>query len=80
MAGAWKWSRRWRTGPTATMLVFTLEYVKLLLPWRWWRVVSHGVLGWVLFPLRYLDLWLLRSREVGRIGNHCFRVDAEARA
>ena len=39
----------WRTGPTATMLVFTLEYVKLLLPWRWWRVVAHGVLGWLLF-------------------------------
>ena len=62
----------WRTGPTATMLVFTLEYVKMLLPWRWWRVVSHGVLGWVLFPLRYLDLWLFRSPECGRLGNHCF--------
>ena len=62
----------WRTGPTATMLVFTLEYVKLLLPWRWWRVLSHGVLGWLLFPLRYLDLWLLRSPQAQRIGNHCF--------
>ena len=27
----------WRTGPTATLLVFVLEYAKLLLPWRWWR-------------------------------------------
>jgi SAM-dependent methyltransferase len=62
----------WRTGPTATMLVFTLEYVKMLLPWRWWRVLSHGVLGWVLFPLRYLDLWMLQSREARRIGNHCY--------
>jgi SAM-dependent methyltransferase len=62
----------WRTGPTATLLVFTLEYAKLLLPWRWWRVASHGVLGWALFPLRYLDLWLLRSREARRIGNHCY--------
>lgn len=62
----------WRTGPTATMLVFTLEYVKLLLPWRWWRVVSHGVLGWILFPLRYLDWFLLRSPQAGRIGNHCY--------
>jgi len=65
-------SNGWRTGPTATMLVFTLEYAKLLLPWRWWRVLAHGLLGWVLFPLRYLDLWLLRSRDAGRIGNHCF--------
>jgi SAM-dependent methyltransferase len=62
----------WRTGPTATMLVFTLEYAKLLLPWRWWRVAAHGVLGWLLFPLRYLDLLLLRSPAAGRIGNHCY--------
>ena len=62
----------WRTGPTATMLVFTIEYVKLLLPWRAWRVVAHGVLGWLLFPLRYLDLALAGSRRAGRIGNHCY--------
>jgi hypothetical protein len=54
------------------MLVFTLEYVKMLLPWRWWRVLSHGILGWVLFPLRYLDLWMLRREDARRIGNHCY--------
>ncbi|MFM2126338.1 MAG: hypothetical protein RL328_2789 [Acidobacteriota bacterium] len=62
----------WRTGPTATLLVFVLEYAKLLLPWRWWRVLAHGVLGWLLFPLRYLDVPLLRSANAGRIGNHCY--------
>ena len=62
----------WRTGPTATMLVFLLEYVKLWFPWRAWRILAHGVLGWVLFPLRYLDLLLLRSARVGQIGNHCY--------
>jgi hypothetical protein len=62
----------WRTGPTATMLVFTFEYVKMLLPWRWWRVLSHGLLGWALFPFRYLDLWMLRSPNAQRIGNHCY--------
>jgi SAM-dependent methyltransferase len=62
----------WRTGPTATMLVFTLEYMKLWLPWRAWRVLAHGILGWVLFPLRYLDLLLMRSPYAGRIGNHCY--------
>jgi SAM-dependent methyltransferase len=62
----------WRTGPTATALVFTLEYVKLLLPWRAWRVIAHGVLGWALFPLRYLDLFLLRSPDACRLGNHCY--------
>ena len=62
----------WRTGPTATLLVFTLEWVKLLLPWEWWRMIAHGVFGWVLFPLRYLDLILLKSPMAGRIGNHCY--------
>ena len=62
----------WRTGPTATMLVFTLEYVKLWLPWRAWRVLVHGVLGWLLFPLRYLDLLWVNSSRAGRIGNHCY--------
>ena len=62
----------WRTGPTATMLVFTIEYAKLLLPWRAWRALAHGVLGWLLFPLRYLDWALLRSPAANRIGNHCY--------
>ncbi len=62
----------WRTGPTATLLVFGLEYANLLLPYRAWRIVAHGVLGWTLFPLRYLDLLLLRSPQAARLGNHCY--------
>ena len=62
----------WRTGPTATMLVFTIEYVKLWLPWRPWRAIAHGILGWLLFPLRYLDLFFVNSSRAGRIGNHCY--------
>jgi SAM-dependent methyltransferase len=62
----------WRTGPTATILVFLLEYVKLWFPWRAWRVVAPGVLGWLLFPVRYLDLIFSRSPRVGVIGNHCY--------
>jgi len=62
----------WRTGPTATLLIFLIEYVKLLFPWRFWRVAAHGILGWTLFPLRYLDVLLLRSPSACRIGNHCY--------
>jgi SAM-dependent methyltransferase len=62
----------WRTGPTATLLIFVIEYVKLWFPWRVWRGAAHGVLGWVLFPLRYVDLILLRSPQACRIGNHCY--------
>jgi SAM-dependent methyltransferase len=62
----------WRTGPTATLLVFLLEYVKTWLPWRPARAAAHGILGWLLFPLRYLDLILFHSPRVGQIGNHCY--------
>jgi SAM-dependent methyltransferase len=62
----------WRTGPTATLLVFLIEYVKAWLPWRPLRIAAHGVMGWLLFPLRYLDLILRRSPRAGRIGNHCY--------
>ena len=62
----------WRTGPTATLLVFILEYGKLLLPWRAWRIVVHGLLGWILFPLRYLDWFFLNTTRAGRLGNHCY--------
>jgi SAM-dependent methyltransferase len=62
----------WRTGPTATLLVFILEYAKLLLPFRVWRILVHGVLGWVLFPFRYLDWWCFRLPEGRRVGNHCY--------
>ena len=62
----------WRTGPTATLLVIVIEYVKLLLPFRVWRGLSHVVCGWLLFPLRYMDLLLLRTSGVRRIGNVCY--------
>ena len=62
----------WRTGPTATMLVFVIEYGKLILPFPWWRAAAHGALGWLLFPLRYLDLLFFRTNRAGRIGNHCY--------
>ncbi|HEY7390340.1 MAG TPA: methyltransferase domain-containing protein [Bryobacteraceae bacterium] len=62
----------WRTGPTATLLVTAIEFVKLLLPFRAWRAAAHVACGWLLFPLRYLDLWLLRFPDARRIGNHCY--------
>lgn len=65
-------SQGWRTGPTATILVFLLEYVKLWLPWRAWRAAVHLLLGWLLFPFRYLDLLFFRSARAGRLGNHCY--------
>jgi SAM-dependent methyltransferase len=62
----------WRTGPAATFLVVAIEFAKALFPWRWWRTAAHAGVGWTLFPLRYFDLWLLRTERAGRIGNHCY--------
>ena len=62
----------WTTGPAATWILFTIEFAKLMLPWRWWRIAAHFTLGWLLFPLRYLDLWLLRQPRAERLGNHCY--------
>jgi len=62
----------WRTGPAATLLVIAIEFAKGLLPWKWWRAAAHVGLGWILFPLRYLDLWLMRTDRAGSIGNHCY--------
>jgi SAM-dependent methyltransferase len=62
----------WRTGPTATILVFTIEYAKLLFPSKLWRAAAHGTLGWLLFPLRYLDLLFFRTPRAAAIGNHCY--------
>ncbi len=62
----------WRTGPTATLLVFFIEYVKLCLASPVWRAAVHGILGWALFPFRYLDLLFFRTGRAGVLGNHCY--------
>jgi SAM-dependent methyltransferase len=58
----------WRTGPPATLLVLTLEWFNLWLQSRIWRTVVHGIAGWLLFPLRYMDVSLFESQAAGRIG------------
>ena len=65
-------SSGWRTGPTSTLLVFILEYAKLWFQNPFLKRVVYFVLGWLLFPLRYLDMWLLKKSNAGQIGNHCF--------
>ncbi len=62
-----------RTGPTATLLAFVLEYVKLLTP-RPLRRVTYGVSGWLLWPLRYLDAWLMSKPEAKILGNHVYAL------
>jgi SAM-dependent methyltransferase len=62
----------WRTGPTATLLAFLLEYLKLWFPNRTLKKAAYAAAGWLLFPLRYLDWLLLRSPDAAQMGNHCY--------
>jgi SAM-dependent methyltransferase len=62
-----------RTGPTATLLSFVLEYVKIVSP-RPLRKAAYGVCGWLLWPLRYLDVWLMQRPEGTTMGNHVYAL------
>jgi ubiquinone/menaquinone biosynthesis C-methylase UbiE len=56
------------TGPTATLLTFTLEYVRLWFPARL-APYAYAIAGWILWPLRYLDLILNRSPRASTLAN-----------
>jgi SAM-dependent methyltransferase len=62
-----------RTGPTATLLSFMLEYAKMISP-RPFRKVAYGVSCWLLWPLRYLDVWLMQRPEATIMGNHVYAL------
>jgi SAM-dependent methyltransferase len=67
-----------RTGPTATMLTFALEYVKLCAP-RPLRRPAYAAAGWVLFPLRYLDVWLNRRPDAHVLANSIYALARKRR-
>ena len=63
-----------RTGPTATLLTFVLEYGKLAAGGGLAGKAVYAALGWFLFPLRYLDLWLNRRPSAHLLANHVFAL------
>jgi SAM-dependent methyltransferase len=62
-----------RTGPTATLLVFLLEYIKVASP-KDFKKLSYVLCGWILWPLRYLDLWLNRRPDAQLLANHIYAL------
>lgn len=62
-----------RTGPTATLLAVVLEYVKVISP-RALRKPVYALFGWLLWPLRYVDLWLNSKREAAVLANHIYAL------
>jgi SAM-dependent methyltransferase len=63
-------SSGWQTGPTATLLAFFLEYLKLWTPGAKAKKLVWAAGAWLLFPLRYLDILLLRRPDARQLGNH----------
>ncbi len=62
-----------RTGPTATLLAFMIEYAKMLSPGPLQKPV-YAMLGWIIWPLRYLDLWLNRKANAQILANHIYAL------
>jgi SAM-dependent methyltransferase len=62
-----------RTGPTATLLVVLLEYLKLLSP-AFLRRPVYAMFGWILWPIRYLDIWLNKRPEARGLANHIYAL------
>src|SRR5580704_15975275 len=60
-----------RTGPTATMLTFVLEFVKVLSPGPLKRP-ARAICAWIIWPFRYLDLWLNRRPDAYVLANHIY--------
>jgi len=58
-----------RTGPTATLLAMVCEYVKLV-----GGKAAYVALAWILWPLRYLDLWLNRKLQAYVLANHMYAL------
>ena len=62
-----------RTGPAATLLTFLLEFVKLASP-EPLKKPAYVACAWIVWPLRYLDLWLNRKPEARVLANHVYAL------
>jgi SAM-dependent methyltransferase len=62
-----------RTGPTATLLTFGLEYVKVVSP-RPLKKAAYAAAGWILWPLRYLDLLIYRAPGAHILANSIYAI------
>jgi len=56
-----------RTGPTATLLATVCEYARLF-----GGKIAYAATAWLLWPLRYLDVWLNRRPGAYVLANHLY--------
>ena len=62
-----------RTGPTATLLTFFLEFMKLL-SLKPFKRAAYFFFAWLVWPLRYLDVWLNRKPDAHILANHIYAL------
>ncbi len=62
-----------RTGPTATLLAFLLEYVKNSNSQKL-ETLSYAAFGWLVWPLRYIDFWLIERSGAYILANHIYAL------
>jgi SAM-dependent methyltransferase len=58
------------TGPASAVNVIAREYFRMLVPGGnrpAVRMLLNGLSGWLMFPLKYLDLWLNRKPEAAHL-------------
>jgi SAM-dependent methyltransferase len=60
-----------RTGPTATMLAYFCEYCRILVPQSLGKA-AYAAANWVVWPLRYVDLWLNRKPNAHILANSIY--------
>jgi SAM-dependent methyltransferase len=60
-----------RAGPTATILSFALEYVKLISP-KPLKKMAYAFCGWLVWPFRYVDVWLNKKPDACILANHFY--------
>jgi SAM-dependent methyltransferase len=67
-----------RTGPTATMLTFFCEYCRMLAPASMGKF-AYAAANWLVWPLRYLDVWLNRKPNAHMMANAIYVLGRKKR-
>jgi ubiquinone/menaquinone biosynthesis C-methylase UbiE len=57
-----------RTGPTVTILAYFCEYCRIVAPATMGKI-AYAAANWLVWPLRYLDLWLNRKPNARILAN-----------
>ena len=60
-----------RTGPAATWLLYTLTFIKVIVPGTPGKALG-AIAGWILWPIRYVDLFLYGTNRAHILANSIY--------